>query len=846
MSNGTVRIVVSGQNDTGPAVAGAAAEFDKLFAELKRKALAFTADMKLAGKRAGEGFGASLNDGVKAKTRELATEIKVLGTRVGESLGKAIAEGAKGKEDQLSTDVNKRLDLMLAGAERKGAMIGRELGKGLLSEARVKFAELRVIWSDLMDYMKLMAVMFGRRIGEALGLAITRGFKDGTDGIQRHMGEVWAEMAINARLAGHVIGDQLGAGIKKGIGKVGIGAAGASSGSLFGSAFGLAMQHPIVTAVVAFLPIIGAALNSLMLLAVGGLVAGLGAVSAFKQSSAVSGDFSKEIAAKQKDVGSWGNKLQSANARWDKGMAVGMSDKTRRSIRYDIALDTASLHKAQSDLEKLTHAPAQGFALVKQRAKELFLEMGKPFVSPMVSVMNALSDSLSRMKPFMSTMAKEFAPIIAQLGKGLGDMMLKMMPGMLDALKASMPLFRDLAGWLPELGAAMGDFFKTMADHGPAARTFFRDFLTWLSGTIRFLGDVIGFLAEVYIALRRFLVFWVDAWGHAIKFVLDNIGDLVHDLALAFGWMPNNIGTALKKADEKFHDFKTGVETKMSDIHAMLQENMLIDPAPIAASANAAEKAIEDAFKGKHPKAPPVEISTSEAMAAVRALNARILGLGPTTTRSANSAENALRGIAVVSNASANAIEKSMKHAAQMLTGAFKGAVSPVVASANAMQYAMEGIGSAATRSANAAEEAARRITAAGTNSANAIENGMGFKAPPIHRAPPQTRVFKAHGGLGQGGLAHGGIVGAAGGGIRSGRTLVGEYGAEFADLPPGTMVHPAGTTAAMMAGGGGGGRQEVHVTLDVRGGNDDFATFMRKMVKLYGGGNVQAAFGVG
>jgi hypothetical protein len=52
-------------------------------------------------------------------------------------------------------------------------------------------------------------------------------------------------------------------------------------------------------------------------------------------------------------------------------------------------------------------------------------------------------------------------------------------------------------------------------------------------------------------------------------------------------------------------------------------------------------------------------------------------------------------------------------------------------------------------------------------------------------------------------GRAHGGIVGAASGGIRSGLTLVGEGGPELADLPPGTMVHPAGTTREMLAGGG-------------------------------------------
>ncbi len=63
------------------------------------------------------------------------------------------------------------------------------------------------------------------------------------------------------------------------------------------------------------------------------------------------------------------------------------------------------------------------------------------------------------------------------------------------------------------------------------------------------------------------------------------------------------------------------------------------------------------------------------------------------------------------------------------------------------------------------------------------------------------------------GGRAHGGIVGAAAtGGIHSGLTLVGESGPELAQLPPGTTVHPAGTTRNMMAQGLAGGAQQVDV----------------------------------
>jgi hypothetical protein len=69
-------------------------------------------------------------------------------------------------------------------------------------------------------------------------------------------------------------------------------------------------------------------------------------------------------------------------------------------------------------------------------------------------------------------------------------------------------------------------------------------------------------------------------------------------------------------------------------------------------------------------------------------------------------------------------------------------------------------------------------------------------------------------------GMAHGGIVGAAGGGPRSAMTLVGEQGPELVTLPFGSTVHPNGQSMNMlagMAGGGGGGPIDITLVLDGR-----------------------------
>lgn len=76
------------------------------------------------------------------------------------------------------------------------------------------------------------------------------------------------------------------------------------------------------------------------------------------------------------------------------------------------------------------------------------------------------------------------------------------------------------------------------------------------------------------------------------------------------------------------------------------------------------------------------------------------------------------------------------------------------------------------------------------------------------------NQLFRSVGSAFGFGNAHGGVTGAigqaAGGGVRNAQTLVGERGPELVDLPFGSTVTPAGTTAAMLGGGGGGAPVQV------------------------------------
>jgi predicted nucleic acid-binding Zn-ribbon protein len=97
--------------------------------------------------------------------------------------------------------------------------------------------------------------------------------------------------------------------------------------------------------------------------------------------------------------------------------------------------------------------------------------------------------------------------------------------------------------------------------------------------------------------------------------------------------------------------------------------------------------------------------------------------------------------------------------------------------------------------------------------------------------------------------LAHGGIIGAQGGGPRSRQTLVGEQGPELVDLAPGSRVHSNPDTRRIMAGAGsrgGGGPIELVINLDGREVARGMWDPMRAEVWDRAGGSVQKALGRG
>jgi len=96
-------------------------------------------------------------------------------------------------------------------------------------------------------------------------------------------------------------------------------------------------------------------------------------------------------------------------------------------------------------------------------------------------------------------------------------------------------------------------------------------------------------------------------------------------------------------------------------------------------------------------------------------------------------------------------------------------------------------------------------------------------------------------------GHAAGGIVGAAVGGIHSGMRMVGEYGPELMELPPGTRVHSNPDSERMMSGVGQGGGLQIAIKPGFAGDSDIMDAILKalRFEIRQADGNVQNVLGV-
>ena len=175
------------------------------------------------------------------------------------------------------------------------------------------------------------------------------------------------------------------------------------------------------------------------------------------------------------------------------------------------------------------------------------------------------------------------APVVGALGQGFIELLDNAMPGILEAVKASKPLFETLAKHMPAIGEAIGEFFSVIAGQGDDANEFFDDLLVAIEALIPIIGTVIATLTSMYSTVKTVVQTGIELFGAllgAVKwmasgakqaflsfvlYAVDKLGTLLAGAAAALSWIPG-IGPKLKAAEKKFNEFRKNVNDELAGI----------------------------------------------------------------------------------------------------------------------------------------------------------------------------------------------------------------------------------------------------------------------------------------
>jgi hypothetical protein len=259
---------------------------------------------------------------------------------------------------------------------------------------------------------------------------------------------------------------------------------------------------------------------------------------------------------------------------------------------------------------------------------------------------------------------------------------------------------------------------------------------------------------------------------------LDLVGVMLNGAAKAFGWMPG-IGEKLKAAAKGFDSVKEGADKAFdgaikkvkewdNSIKGMTTRVIIkgqIDD--LTKKLNQAKKELESVPKGKR----------AELTAKIDDWNRKLLQAKVMLQNTPAKKQALLTGNIQDWTSKLNAAKAQLKSVPASKRAALLANIADLQSKVNAAKSLLASL---------------RNKTVTITSYYRKVNAG---EAPPYQH------------------YAHGGIVGAAGGGPRSNMTWVGENGPELVNLSPGSTVYSAGDSKRMAAGmGGGGGGPVINV----------------------------------
>lgn len=119
--------------------------------------------------------------------------------------------------------------------------------------------------------------------------------------------------------------------------------------------------------------------------------------------------------------------------------------------------------------------------------------------------------------PMVDQLGKALAPVAGKLGDGLIGFLQNAIPPILRAMEKSAPVIEKLADKLPGLGDSVGKFFETISDGAPEASVFLGDLLELFGFLLEKIALIVKNLTVLYAAFRTCIVGMINLMGDFLR-----------------------------------------------------------------------------------------------------------------------------------------------------------------------------------------------------------------------------------------------------------------------------------------------------------------------------------------
>jgi hypothetical protein len=219
---------------------------------------------------------------------------------------------------------------------------------------------------------------------------------------------------------------------------------------------------------------------------------------------------------------------------------------------------------------------------LKAKMGKMFEDFGKPFRGPVAGFMEKFSGFLDSIQPDLTEISNVFAPILDKLGTGVIGAMQNAWPGISEAIKASAPFVETLANRMPEIGQAIGDFFRKIAGQGDDAQIFFNDLITVIIKLIDWTGDLISAFTSWYNKVRNIITGMRTLFLGFLSWVIGIFGRILDAAAIAFSWIPG-LGAKLSAAKAQFSSARSHINGELAKIRDKTVTIRMLTPGLAAA-----------------------------------------------------------------------------------------------------------------------------------------------------------------------------------------------------------------------------------------------------------------------